>query len=321
MPATKTLKSSEKTAILKKLVTELKKRYGGKTPKHTHTVLETLLYAACLEDTDYESADIAFEKLQTEYFDLNEIRVSSVTEIEHIFGELHDAAWKAMRIRETLQHTFEKHFAFDLEQLKRKTQDAAYKELKEIPFQTPFMRQYTLAHALGSHVLPFDTRMLQVLAWLGLGDPKAKPEVVADDLKSAVKKSDGPLMCVLLKAVSVDTELRWAFEEGPEEEDLDPEQAGQRLADLFKNPKPKKKAPKKLVKKKEPEKVITTKPITKKTDKQDASNTPKKKVITKVITVTKKKPAKTATKKKTVQQPVDKKVSKTKTVKKTAKKK
>ncbi len=270
MPAKTTLKAADKQTILKKLVVEMKKRYGGSIPKQNRSTFETLLFAACLEDSDQASAEAAYARLLDGFFDLNEIRVSSVGEIELALGELEHAGWKAMRIREALQFVFEKHYAFDLEPLKRKTQEQAQKELIQIPHQTEFIRSYVIQHALAAHVIPVDTRIYQLLVWLGLVEPKTTLEAVADDLKSGVKKTDAPLLCQLLKCTSTDPELREHFEEGPGGEDTDPFAAAQRLADLFKNPKKKRKPLKpaakpaakpapatKAVSRKKPEKKVT----------------------------------------------------------------
>lgn len=257
MPAGKSLKASEKQAILKKLVTEMKKRYGGSLPKQGRSGFETLLFAVCLEDSPYKSAEAAYHRLLESFFDLNEIRVSSVTEIQQALTGLEDADWKAMRLRDALQHTFEKHYAFDLEILKRKTQDVAAKELEEIPNQTSFVRLYTVQQALGAHVLPIDNTMKRVLIWLGLIDAEATPESASEDLKSAVKKSDAPLLCHLLKCVATDPELTSEFEEPAiDGGGFDGSTAAARLAGLFKTGgrKRSKKAAKKAVSRKKPEK-------------------------------------------------------------------
>lgn len=260
MPA-KSLKSADKQTILKKLVTEMKRRYGGAVPKETRSTFETLLFAACLEDASQADAEAAYARLLDSFFDLNEIRVSSVSEIQAALGDLTDAAWKAMRIREALQHVFEKHYAFDLEFLRRKTQEQALKELSQISYQTPYARAYVAQHALGAHVLPLDASVFRLLVWLGLADPTADAEAAAEDLKSAVKKSEGGQVCHLLKCVATDPELREHFEETPSRKEVpDPFQAAARLADLFKNPQRKKRKPKaagKVVSRKKPEKKKT----------------------------------------------------------------
>ncbi len=244
MPA-KSLKAADKQTILKKLVTEMKRRYGGSLPKHSHTAFETLLFAACLEDSGYEAADAAYSRLLDSFFDLNEIRVSSVAEVQQALGEIAHADWKAMRIREALQFIFEKQYSFDLEFLKRKTQEQGSKELAQIPHQTAFIRNFTIQQVLGAHVIPVDNSILKLLIWLGLVDAKCDEETAGEELKSGIKKPEAPLLCMLLKATSVDPELIEHFADGPDEDELDPFNAAQRLADLFKNPKKKKKpAPK-----------------------------------------------------------------------------
>ncbi|HWL07515.1 MAG TPA: hypothetical protein VNQ76_03855 [Planctomicrobium sp.] len=240
MPA-KSLKAADKQTILKKLVTEMKKRYGGSIPKQNRSVFETLLFAACLEDVGYEQAEAAYTRLLDGFFDLNEIRVSSVNEIEQALGEIEYSDWKAMRIREALQFVFEKHYSFDLEQLKRKTQEQAQKELVQIPHQTAFIRAYGIQHSLAAHLIPVDTRIHQLLVWLGLAEEGSDAEAVGDDLKSGVKKTDAPLLCYLLKCTSTDPELKGHFSDGPVPGETDPFTAAQRLVDLFKNPKKKRK--------------------------------------------------------------------------------
>ena len=190
MPKTKKLKASDRQAISRKVMAVLKKRYGGSLPRDSHPVLETLLFAACLENSDYESVQRVFAHMLESFHDLNEIRVSSITEIERVLTDLADPEWKALRIRETLQHTFEKHYSFDLDALKRKTMDAADKQLSEIRYLTPFMRTYVLQNCLGSHVVQIDDASLDVLVWLGLVDAGATQEGASEDMKAALKKQD-----------------------------------------------------------------------------------------------------------------------------------
>lgn len=241
MPA-KSLKAVDKQNILKKLVTEMKRRYGGTLPKQTRPAFETLLFAVCLEDSSHAEAETAYAQLLEPFFDLNEIRVSSVSQIQEALGDLRGADWKALRIREALQHVFEKFYAFDLEFLKRKTQEQAVKELALVPYQTPFIRSYVIQHILGAHVIPVDQSILHLLQWLGLSDLKADHDTAGEDLKAGIKKADGVLLCHLFKCTAVDPELREHFAEPPgTEEEGDPFTSAQRLVELFKNPQKKKK--------------------------------------------------------------------------------
>ncbi len=241
MPA-KSLKAADKATILKKLTTEMKRRYGGSVPKQTRPAFETLLFGICLEDSSQDEAETAYAALLEPFFDLNEIRVSSISQIEQALGPVHSADWKALRIREALQYIFEKHYAFDMEYLKRKTQEQAIKELAQIPYQTPFVRAYVVQHVLGAHALPIDQSILRLLQWLGLASSDSDPEAAGEEIKAGIKKAEGVQLCHLLKCTSVDPELRPHFEDGPDpDEELDPFSAAQRLVELFKNPQKKKK--------------------------------------------------------------------------------
>jgi hypothetical protein len=144
--------------------------------------------------------------------------------------------------------------------LKRKTQEQAVKELLQMPYQTPFVRNYVVQNALGAHVLPIDESMNQVLCWLGLASLEGDIEAAGEDLKSAVKKADGAQLCHLIKCVSVDVELREHFQDLPEEsEELNPLTSPQRLVELFRNPRKKRKAKPaaKAVSRKKPAKKAT----------------------------------------------------------------
>ena len=125
MAAAQRTKASDKQGVVKKVVTTLKKRYKGGPPKEDRPVLETLLYSACLENVSYEDADAAYERLNAAFHDLNEIRVSAISELSRAMEPLPDPDLRAWRIRSTLHFVFEKNFAFEFESLKKKTLDLA----------------------------------------------------------------------------------------------------------------------------------------------------------------------------------------------------
>jgi endonuclease-3 len=111
MVAASRAKTSDRAAILKKLLPAIKKQYKVVIPKHDRPVLETMLYAICLEDVSVDEAEAAFQRLTTEFPDLNEIRVSSISEIERAFAGLSRSEWRAFHVRSVLQYVFEKSFA------------------------------------------------------------------------------------------------------------------------------------------------------------------------------------------------------------------
>ncbi|MFK7779334.1 MAG: hypothetical protein QM501_14605 [Gimesia sp.] len=256
----KKISTSDKQAICKKLIALLKKRYSATLPKYDRPVLETVLHAICLENTTNSQADEVFDSLIGGFHDLNEIRVSTISELESIFSPIGDTEWRAYRVRSVLQYVFEKEFCFDLDSLRKKTLEQAQKQLSKTKTLTPFVINHTLQIVLGSHVLPVDERVLNSSKWIGLLAVEESIETASDNLKSSVRKADVPLFCHLLRCLSTDEELLADFNliKNPlPEEGVDLTQSTKRLEAMFANPLSKQK--KKVVKKKAPAKTKKTK--------------------------------------------------------------
>ena len=207
----KKLKASDRLAVAHKVLGILRKKYGQTPPRQARPVLETLLFAACLENVSCDQAEAVFARLLSSFHDLNEIRVSSISEIEHVVRELPQAEWRALRIRETLQYTFENFYSFDLDPLKRKTMDLAEKQLGQIRYLTPFIRAYTLQNCLGAHTVPVDELSRTVLAWLGLVPRNLSAEAASEDMKAALRKHEAALFCHLIRALASDRKYAGTF--------------------------------------------------------------------------------------------------------------
>lgn len=307
----KKISTSDKQAICKKLITLLKKRYSATLPKYDRPVLETMLHGVCLENTTNAQADEVFDSLLEGFHDLNEIRVSTISELESVFVLDSDAEWKAYRIRSVLQFVFDKEFCFDLELLRKKTLEQAQKQLTKMKSLTPFVLNHTLQVVLGSHSVPADEKILNASKWLGLLPADESIETASDSLKSSVRKPDAPLFSHLLRCLATDEELAADFNLAKNplpEEGVDLKQAPSRLEGLFANPlsKQKKKVAKKKkastktkkatakVKKKVPAKAAkkVTKKAVKKVTKKATKKTTKKTVPAKKAASRKKVPKK-----------------------------
>jgi endonuclease III len=235
MSATQKTKMVDKLTLGKKLVALLKKRYPSPPSHPERPVLETLLYAICLEDATTEQADASYERLLHAFHDLNELRVSSITELSTIFEGMVSADWRAHRVRNVLHYVFEKNFEFAFEGLRRKTLELATKQLLKIRDLSPFDRNYTLQSALGTHVVPADRTMTNAAIWLGLVAPGETPEHAAETLKSAVRKAEVTIFAHYLHCLAVDPRLVKAFEPGKHApEAADPQTMFERLETLFK---------------------------------------------------------------------------------------
>jgi endonuclease-3 len=77
MGTAKATRAADKSQVCRRLVQALQKLYGKSVPQIQLPVLETMLFAVCLEDSRWDQAEAGLKRLIASFFDLNEIRVSS----------------------------------------------------------------------------------------------------------------------------------------------------------------------------------------------------------------------------------------------------
>ncbi|HBN76569.1 MAG TPA: hypothetical protein DD473_12285 [Planctomycetaceae bacterium] len=219
--STTRIKASDRTKVCQQIVTELKKKYGSRVPKSDRTVLDSLLFAICLEGAPHNDAEAALVNFQESFFDYNEARVSSITELQKAFAELSEPEWRAMRVRESLQIIFEGRYSYDIEDFRKKNLDAAEKYLKNIKSLTPFVIDYTMMSTLGSHTVPVNDSILKCSIVLGLLPAETDMASAGDQLKAAVRKADSPLFFHLINELANDPEYTTLTSEldPPEQED------------------------------------------------------------------------------------------------------
>lgn len=285
------IKAADRQQACKKLARVLKKRYQVSLPEEK-PVLETLLYAICLENTNNLQAQESYRRLHEEFFDLNEVRVSSISELATVFDGSPDPEKRALQVRNALHDIFEKNFSFDFEGLKKKTADLASKQLKRIRELSSFVRSYVLQFSLDSHIVPVDESMKNAAIWLGFANRESRAEDVADFLKPALRKSEAQLFCMLLKCLATDRQLQFGFSERnirKANTDFDLFTLTERLEELFKESKkrPRKKTVKKAVPQKKTGRKTTSRPVKKKAAKKPSAK--KKKVAKKKTSKPKKK--------------------------------
>jgi len=204
MVAANRSKSIDKQEVCRKATALLKKTYASSPAKQELPVLETLMYAVCLEKATPDEASAVYARLLNAFHDLNEVRVSSISELVPVFTDQSDPEWRAARVKGALQFVFETNYAFDFESLKRKTAELATKQLHKVPALSPFVRAYVMQHCLDSHLLPIDENMHAALVFLGLAERDETPEQAGEHLRSFVRKADAPLFCHLLGCLAND---------------------------------------------------------------------------------------------------------------------
>lgn len=265
MPSPAATKASDKQQAIKKLTTLLQKDYGKTVPKLKLPVVETMLFATCLEDNSWDNATAGYEKLLKSYFDLNEVRVSSVGELEQTLSNLSHADWKGLRIRSILRFVFESTYSFDFEKLTKLTPESAQKRLRKIDFISPFIVNFTLQQVLGCHAICFDEYSLQAAKHLGIVPTDADVDSASEFLKTTIKKSDSFAFSCMLRCFATDPKFVPRLAESVDREEFDVLKVAENLAVLkappVKKATPKSAAPKTAAPKAAPAKVAKAEPV------------------------------------------------------------
>jgi endonuclease-3 len=186
----------------------LKKRYKPKAEPSTprFSVLEAVVYGICHEGTTREQANQALSRFKDDFFDWNEVRVSTIDEIRSALAGLPDTEERAQRIRRFLRQLFDRTYSFTLDALAKKPLKESLKVLAEYDaFGSDYVTATVIQHALGGHAIPVDGPVLRALQRLGAAD--AEPDVASlrGMLERAVPKNRGLEFCDLLEELAHDT--------------------------------------------------------------------------------------------------------------------
>ena len=193
-----------RTAQFAKVYKILKKHYKPATANTGRTVTEHLIFACCLEDARYEAAEEAFAALVHTFFDWNEVRVTSISELSEVMSCLPDPRLAANRIKRVLHAVFEAQFNFDLEDKRKKNLGPTIKWLEGLDGTSRFSVAYAVQSALGGHSIPIDTGTMSVLRLLDLVTDKDVAAGEVPGLERAIAKSKGAEFGSLLHQFGAD---------------------------------------------------------------------------------------------------------------------
>lgn len=183
--------SSNRSAILTKTHRVLNKHFTPEIHNAKLPVLEQLIFACCLEDSSAVDAMRAFAALEEQFFDWNEVRVSTVTELAEAMPMLSAPREAATRVKKVLQSVFESAYSFDLEQFKKENLGAAVKKIQKYEGATPFVVAYVTQNALGGHAIPIGRGALESMYIVGVINEKEKAAYKVPGLERAIPKSKG----------------------------------------------------------------------------------------------------------------------------------
>lgn len=196
--------TSNKQQMLTTLFSTLRKHYSVDAPAD-RPVLEQMIYALLREGATHEEADAAFERLKTQFFDWNEVRVSSDHELVEALTGLPDAAIRAERVINLLQEVFESTYSFDLESFHKKGLKQAAKQIGRYQAANEYTVAWVTQQTLGGQAIPIDAPTLRTVRRLGLVDSDAvDSEAVRTTLEHQVPKAKAPLFTELISLVARD---------------------------------------------------------------------------------------------------------------------
>ena len=185
------MSAKDRAAVINKLYKHCKKNYEFTKPPSDRSVLEHLMYACCLEDSTFEAADEALAKLQENFYDWNEVRVTTRVELASICKNVTDPEAAASRLKKTLHCIFETWYNFELDFLKKENLGKTTQALKSHKGVTPFVISYVAQHGLGGHSIPLDESMLMLFHAVGAISEDEMKKGKVPGLERTIPKSKG----------------------------------------------------------------------------------------------------------------------------------
>ncbi len=189
---------------IEKLHKIARKHYTPLAPPSNRTLLEHLIYACCLEDSTTEAADEVFAKLQVNFYDWNEVRVTTTAELAQMMKGLWNPEAAATRVRKSLQGLFEAHYSFDIDALKKENLGKAQEQIAKYRGVSPFGVSYVTQHALGGHSIPLDQAMLALLFTVGIITAEERNQGKAPGLERTIPKNKGVEFASVVHQLAVD---------------------------------------------------------------------------------------------------------------------
>ncbi|MDG1874662.1 MAG: hypothetical protein P8J27_12175 [Mariniblastus sp.] len=185
------MSAKERANLITKLYKFVKKEYDVIATPSNRSVIEHLVYGCCLENSTFEAADDAFAKLQENYFDWNEIRVTTIAEIAEVTKGLSVPMESATGVKKTLHGVFEHYYNFDLDFLRKENLSKSVQTFQKFSHVSPFIVSYVAQNGLGGHSIPINRAMMSLFFVLGIVSEAEAAKGKVSGLERTIPKAKG----------------------------------------------------------------------------------------------------------------------------------
>ena len=146
-------------ALMKRLIKEYKP-----AERQPQEPLKALVRGAMSFDVADTRVDEIMRHIDTEFVDLNELRVATDLEIQEMLGAKYpDIERRVAMITQSLNNIFEREHTMSLDRLKTISKRDARQFLRELPEIHPFVEAYVMLFAFDGHSFPCDAETLDFL--------------------------------------------------------------------------------------------------------------------------------------------------------------
>jgi endonuclease III len=178
------------SAKVRNLLRLLRQRYGRKPRPPGWELVDTLLFYLIYHSSSVSAARRAFKQFRDDYVDLNEARVSSISEVRATLKKAGASEQAAHVVRGVLKDIYLRENAVSLASIEQLAPDQAKRYLSQLEHLPAHATDYLLLIRWDHPVLPVDDQIARMASRIGLASANASP---AQAQKSLMKTMRGDL--------------------------------------------------------------------------------------------------------------------------------
>ena len=191
-------------ALMKRLVKEYKPE-----DREPQEPLKALVRGAMSFDVSDSRASDAMRAIETEFVDLNELRVATDLEIQELLGVKYPEIERRVEmITRSLNNIFEREHTLSLDRLKTVSKRDARDFLRQLPDIHPFVEAYVMLFAFEGHAFPIDETMLEYLREQGIVEDGATLDEAQRFVEHQLKAEECHDLFASLRRVVSDENVR-----------------------------------------------------------------------------------------------------------------